>query len=121
MDSKSQRQIQQAELWRQAKGLGGFQNPTGFGKTYQTINYIAAPMLAKNPVTFFIVVVHSVALKKQWTEEIAKFLPNNTQNFNVETVQAIYTRGIKLQCTCLIIDELDEFFGQERGRCGMIV
>lgn len=116
LETKTARQKKQAELWKENKGLGGFKNPTAFGKTYMTLNFICKPMLEKNHLNYFIVVVHTKALKDQWQERIKRYLPEWVDRFNVDTVQGIYTRKVKLECSCLIIDELDEFFGQERRK-----
>lgn len=110
--NRNQRQDFAAERWANSGGLGGIVAFTGFGKTRIAIELILKRVLEKNPGRNCIIVSHRVALVEQWKKNIVGLL--NTELINriqVVTGDFILQKGIKFETTLLIVDEIDEFYG----------
>jgi superfamily II DNA or RNA helicase len=114
MIDKTTRQKQGAERWRWNKGKGGFIHPTGFGKMYETINFIIMPMLEKDPNSEFIIVVNSDNLRQQWKAQLKKFLKTDKFPVLVETINFFQIQRLKYSTKLLILDEMSMYFSDDR-------
>lgn len=107
--------------WRYSKSRGAPRNGcgtlkyyTGVGKTY-TAMLIIKEVLASDKSRKIIVVVPTDRLQKDWKENIKLFLDEDVQkNITVYTVQLCLSLRNYLECTLLVIDELHEFYSEER-------
>lgn len=117
--TKAERQQELAIQWRDGKGKGGIQAPPGFGKTFLTLNYICKPMLEKAAVSGspckFLVVVHSDDLRSTWRNAVKKFLSNYEDKFIIDTIQAYQRRRRTYQVSLIVLDEVDEYFSEDRS------
>ena len=124
-EKKLQRQLLGLNRWRRAKDLGISHSngwgtlwwETGVGKTYAAC-LLANKMLGVNNSNTFVVLVPGAALEKQWKEEIKNFVSEDYQvNFRVYTAHRmleLINDGFVLECSLLIVDELHEFYTEER-------
>ena len=114
--TKSERIEIGIEKWRINKGLGGLKWPTGFGKTTGALN-IVKNMVNKNPELRVLILVHSTTLKDQWSDKIEEL--GLSKHCKVRTIQKIQMMQKRIQRTysfhLLIIDEVDEFYSQDRS------
>jgi len=93
--TKTDRQLSVIDKWINSNYVGGLQATTGFGKTYTAILGIKKI----NPKSI-IVIVPTLILKQQWTEELNK---NKIVNFDVIVVNTASKNNYN--CDLLIIDE----------------
>ena len=119
------RQFAGARRWRSAgdlnlshsNGWGVWWWETGVGKTFAACD-IAIKMLTANSSYTFIIVVPGEELEKQWRASIKQFVPQQYwDNFTIYTVHKITDlgkQGNTFLCTCLIADELHEYYTEER-------
>lgn len=115
--TKTAEQKSIAAKWRDSMGRGGADCPTGFGKTYLTLEFIVKPMLEKRPFDVVIVVVHTTALKNQWIAKVPEHLPSEVRNqVRVVTVQDVVMKKLILTCNLLVLDEVDEYYADERKK-----
>lgn len=111
--TKDERQEIAREKWRNAKGKGAFIHPTGFGKTYETCVLINKVLSKTNGIGKVLILVPYVNLIKQWQETINKLVVNK-DNIEIMTVQLYVMNNYYESPLLLVLDELDEFYGEER-------
>lgn len=126
-EKKLQRQLLGLSRWRSAKDLGISHSngwgtlwwETGVGKTYAAC-LLANKMLAVNNANTFVVVVPGAELEKQWKLEIKGFVEEQFQDnfriFTVHKLMELINEGIRVECSLLIMDELHEYYTEERLR-----
>ncbi len=120
-EKKLLRQLKGKEKWRNSKlhgspsnGCGTLNYFTGVGKTYTAILIINELLKKDNSRTVHILVA-SEALKIQWEQEVNKLVPESSRNsIKIDTVQQIIVDNILRHVTLLVVDEVDEFLGEER-------
>ena len=114
--NKTERQTIGITKWQQARGRGGLKFPTGFGKTTTALT-IVQKMLVKEPNLKVIVLVHSTSLKLQWQDKIKQL--ELQQHVKVHTIQKLQrvenSRLLVFNYHLLIIDEVDEFYSDNRS------
>ena len=111
--TKNERQEIARERWRNAKGKGCFIHPTGFGKTYETSVLIDKVLTKTSGIGKVLILVPFVNLIKQWQESIDKLVVNK-DNVQIMTVQLYVMNNYHESPLLLVLDELDEFYGEER-------
>lgn len=124
-EKRQQRQLQGATRWVKAKdlelshanGWGTLWYATGVGKTY-TSYLIANKMLERNTSHTFIVSAPSPTLIKQWQDSLKSYIdPKYHPNFRFYTsteLLEIRARGERIEASLWIIDELHEWYSEER-------
>ncbi len=113
---KQERQEIALQKWKDNRGRGGFQHPTGFGKMYETITAIKR-MYEKNNFIKVIIVVNSDALRKEWKSKIEGFMSSTflEENCLIETIQYFQSKRLLHQCNILILDEVSQYFSEDRS------
>lgn len=120
-ENKLARQLKGIERWRSAKNLGiSYANGvgvlywvTGMGKTF-TACQIIKRLLEQNILCTITIAVPSEALEKQWNKEIVSIIPEYIPNITIITVNKLIEIQYQIQTTLLIIDEIHEFYTEER-------
>ena len=100
--------------WADNYGMGGIRAVTGFGKTHTAFNYIIKPYLEKNPLRRVVILVHTVSLYNQWTEQLKKFDSKLQSNIAIYTIQYLQMNDAEFETSLLIVDEIDEFYSPNR-------
>ena len=95
-----------------AQGMGTLNLPTGFGKTFIACKIINK-VLAKQEGVALVLVPYNV-LEEQWKEETNRHCKEYLDRIKVMTVQYYLLHNLYMNVTLLIIDELDEFYSEER-------
>jgi len=114
MMTRDERQLIGLNKWKAAQGIGTLQWVTGMGKTYATCTLFKL-MLAKTPDLAIFVLVPRDELVGQWKNTIEKFGLTNKQII-VMTVQYYQYHNLKIYAGLLVIDELQEFYSDERSK-----
>lgn len=114
---KYNRQFEGAKKWRDNKGKGTFWWETGVGKTFAACDIITK-MLTAFPAYQVIIVAPSPEIQKQWIASIKSFIPQQFHS-NVEVITSHKViedckEGKFYYTTLLIVDELHEFYTNER-------
>lgn len=124
-EKKKTRQIEGLKKWTHAadlglsnrNGWGTFWWETGVGKTYAAC-MLCCKMLEKNDSQIFIIIVPGPELDKQWKAEINNNVPeeyhDNFRVFTIHKLMEILAQGLLVQTTLLILDELHEYYTEER-------
>lgn len=120
-ENKLARQLKGIERWRSAKNLGiSYSNGvgilywvTGMGKTF-TACQIIKRLLQQNEMFTITIAVPSENLEKQWHQEVGKIIPEYRANITIITVHKLVELNYQIQTTLLIIDEIHEFYTEER-------
>lgn len=114
---KLDRQMEGLRKWKAAGGRGTLFWETGVGKTYAALVLINK-MLAVNNANLFIITVPGSDLKRQWKAEIKSNVSSeyhdNIRIFTAHELVNLINNGSIIQCSLLIIDELHEFYTEER-------
>lgn len=113
--TRDQRQKGIEDKWVKAKGLGGVEAATGFGKTRIGINCIRRTWMLRRAsgkvTTSVLVVTPSVYLKHQWEQQLPS-LPGLV--ITVRTVQSMISRSYTgEQVDLLILDEAHRYTSTE--------
>lgn len=99
--TRTSKQLEIVDTWKQAHGIGTLVGATGFGKT--RIGMIAIQkMKMVNPKVSVIIIVPTLNLKDQWTIELTARKLNN--NCEVVVVNTAYKN--MYICDLLILDEI---------------
>lgn len=123
--SKTERQKEFAQRWRQStkhgmesNGSGTFWAVTGFGKTFGTIQQIIVPFLAKDSIREIIILVCREEHRNMWNIALDKHIPHTDTRARIKvfTVQTLIKNGHTLFTHLLIVDELHKFYGDEFGQ-----
>lgn len=116
-EKKLQRQLVAVDKWRKAGGIGGYDFVTGFGKTHTTC-IIINRMFDRNPVAHIIIVVPNIQLVSQWKERLESNIEQKDliKNIEIFTIHILVERQLKFDCTLLILDEIHEYYSEERLR-----
>ena len=112
--NKSDRQQIGIDKWRNNKGIGGFQYPTGFGKMYVMIQIIKR-MIEKIENTRVIIVVNSDALRDEWRQKIEYFI-GARGIIMVETIHYFQIKRFEHNTDLLILDESSQYFSNDRRK-----
>lgn len=107
------------QRWKTNGGKGAWWWQTGVGKTFGTCDLMKR-MIASNSSSVFYIVVPGPELVKQWSIAIEAYLPKNYQdNVSIFTIHKIVEEaknGKTFVCSCLILDEMHEYYSDERIR-----
>lgn len=101
-------------------GWGVWWWETGIGKTFATVDMIKKMVSFNSAWTFYVVIPTGIdsLIYKQWQETINSILPvefhNNISVLTIHKVSDDYKNGITRDCTVLILDEIHEYYGEER-------
>jgi len=99
--SRTSRQLEIADKFSKANGVGTLIAATGFGKTYTSI-LILKRMFNRYPDNSVIIVVPTINLKNQWNIVLKKH--NIHKNCEVLVINTAYKNNY--ECDMLILDEL---------------
>jgi len=122
MESKTIRQKQFSEKWRNSSkhgssrnGSGTFWAVTGFGKTYGTIEQIIKPFLDKSISNYITILVSREVHYHHWVRELNGNIIdlNSRKRVKVVTVQFLVKNDLRLSTNLLIVDELHKFYSEE--------
>lgn len=124
---KYERQQLGQNKWKSAKDLGlSHKNGwgtlewfMGVGKTFATCD-IFNKMLQRNDAYNFIVTVPGTENELQWRTAIKEFIPiryqQNVQVYSATKLMLLFDEGKYLKCTLFVIDELHEYYTDDRLR-----
>jgi superfamily II DNA or RNA helicase len=116
LESKSLRQQEGAIKWRDAKGIGILYYYMGFGKTLTALNIVQRYITA-NQSAIVIILVPSEALSRQWKNNLNTFLtPAELLHVNLYSATEFINLDTKVQCDLLVVDEIHEFYTDEKVR-----
>ena len=122
MESKTIRQKEFAEKWRNStkygsnkNGSGTFWAVTGFGKTYGTIQEIIKPFLNKSVSNYITILVSREVHYHHWIRELNSHIKSLDirKRVKVVTVQYLIKNDLRLSTNLLIVDELHKFYSEE--------
>jgi len=99
--TRTERQQEAIKKWIKNKGVGTWEFPTAFGKTYTAITAIKA-VRKKYPNLSVLVVVPTTTLKDQWNDELIK----HELYFNIDVLVINTVIKHKYKYDMLIIDEI---------------
>jgi len=105
---KLTRQQQGVNKWGSSGGRGTLWYDVGVGKTYTAI-LIFQKMLKSDPLSIITIVVPTDLLRTQWNESLYEHLKGYQNNIKVLTASEIISKGTRLNCKLLVIDEIHEF------------
>lgn len=104
--TKDERQNIAVEKWKRHGAIGGWQFPTGFGKTYTARFKVIMPSIKANPHISILVIVHSSAMEKDW-----KLKVNELEQVDVRILNSIYIQDTVLEYDLVVIDEPSSMYG----------
>jgi len=105
---KLTRQQQGVNKWGSKGGKGTLWYDVGVGKTYTAI-LIFQRMLKGNPLAKIVIVVPTDLLRTQWNQSLYEHLKGYQNSIKVVTASEVISKGIREDCTLLVIDEIHEF------------
>lgn len=116
-ESRTRRQKEAAIKWGHASEygaprdmMGTLHHPTGMGKTYTAVNFIAKTYLRKGYGERVTVLVPRKSLESQWIAEIQRHAAEYQDAFLVTTVQYLIHHEDEFKTDLLIVDELHMFY-----------
>jgi superfamily II DNA or RNA helicase len=115
--NKLKRQELGVEKWKARRGVGGLKWITGMGKTFTSTKLIASRVIkARQGAATVRVVVPTDALRTQWKQAIIDLDPLHVDKYHVETHKWYLKQDTVFECTLLIVDEVDEFYGPQHRK-----
>jgi superfamily II DNA or RNA helicase len=121
MKDRTEKQLEEIINWQQSKilhnapnnGCGTLNWVTGVGKTFASCTIINK-VLTKDTEGFALVLAPYDILVKQWTEEVKRLCYKVADRVKIMTVQYYVMNNLFLSPVLLVLDELDEFYSEER-------
>lgn len=117
--NRDEKQVEVMYQWQHSKqygaesnGIGTLNLPTGFGKTYVSCKIINKVLNKREGIA--LILVPTNALEEQWGLETRKLCKEYLDRIKVCTVQYYLLHKLYMNPLLLIIDELDEFYSEER-------
>lgn len=114
--TRLERQKESANKWRYARGIGTLALTPRFGKTYLAIEFIINPHLNNNADNNVIIVVPSDIIFQQWVDNLKSYC-ENIERVELYTSNNIIVNNLYLNCTLIIVDELQKFTTPDRKEC----
>ena len=114
--TRLERQKESASRWRYARGVGTLALTPRFGKTYLAIEFIINAHLNNNTDNYVIIVVPSDIIFQQWVNNLKSYC-EHIERVELYTINNIVTNDLYLNCTLLIVDELQKFTTPDRKEC----
>lgn len=117
--TRDEKQVEVMYQWQHSKEYGAESNgcgtlnlPTGFGKTYVSCKLINKVLSKRGGIA--LILVPTNALEDQWGDETRKHCKEYLDRIKICTIQYYLLHKLYMNPLLLIIDELDEFYSEER-------
>lgn len=114
--TRLERQKESANKWRYARGIGTLALTPRFGKTYLAIEFIINPHLNNNVNNNVIIIVPSDIIFQQWVDNLKSYC-ENIERVELYTTNNIIVNDLHLNCSLIIVDELQKFTTPDRKEC----